>query len=112
MEKLAARLLIARLLIALLLIARCAEFAAVVAAGLAGAFLWKRGDLPGATATVSPGVTMSTPMGQSKDPNDPGEKMFRNGLYPEALAYWTKEAAKGNAQAAHRLANQIHGGGE
>ena len=27
--------------------------AAVVAAGLAGAFLWKRGDLPGATVTVS-----------------------------------------------------------
>ena len=77
--------------------------AAVVAAAVAGAFLWKRGDAPGVTATASTSVTMTTPMGQSKDPNDPGEKMFRNGLYPEALAYWAKAAADGNAQAAHRL---------
>lgn len=80
--------------------------AAVVAAALAGAFLWKRGDAPAGVVAAPPGVTMSTPMGQSKDPKDPGEKMFRNGLYPEALAYWEKEAAKGNAQAAHRLGEE------
>ncbi len=61
-------------------------------------------------AVAAPSVTMSTPFGQSKDPNDPGEKMFRHGLYPEALAHWEKEAAKGNAQAAHRLAVEYQDG--
>lgn len=75
----------------------------VAAAIAAGAFFWMRGGTGTETVVASPGVTMSTPMGQSKDPKDPIEKMFRNGLYPEAIAAWEKEAAKGNPQAAHRL---------
>jgi TPR repeat protein len=70
-----------------------------------GAYFWWAKGVGGGTATamVSRNVTEKNPFGQSKDPNDPGEKMFRNGLYPEAIAYWTAEAAKGNPQAAHRL---------
>jgi TPR repeat protein len=81
--------------------------AAVVA--VSAFFLWFQRD-GGRVAPVTPGVTMNTPLGQSKDPNDPGEKMFRNGLYPEALAYWEKEAAKGNPQAAHRLGVEYQDG--
>lgn len=83
----------------------------VVAAVLGAAFVYwpkKAGTLD--TASASPSVTMSTPMGQSKDPNDPVEKMFRNGLYPEAIAAWEKEAAKGNPQAAHRLGVEYQDG--
>ena len=81
--------------------------AAVVAGG---AFFWLRGGAPTETVAASSSVTMSTPMGQSKDPNDPVEKMFRNGLYPEAIAAWEKEAAKGNPQAAHRLGVEYQDG--
>ncbi|NOT42755.1 MAG: sel1 repeat family protein [Alphaproteobacteria bacterium] len=82
--------------------------AAVVAAG---AFFWlKRDGAPAGSVAASPGVTMSTPMGQSKDPDDPIEKMFRRGLYPEAIAAWEKEAARGNAQAAHRLGVEYQDG--
>jgi TPR repeat protein len=82
--------------------------AAVVAAG---AFFWlKRDGAPGGTVAASPSVTMSSPMGQSKDPNDPAEKMYRNGLYPEAIVAWEKEAAKGNSQAAHRLGVEYQDG--
>lgn len=82
-----------------------------VAMVAAGAFWWlTRGDVPANAVAASPGVTMSTPMGQSKDPNDPGEKMFRRGLYPEALSYWENEAAKGSAQAAHRLGVEYQDG--
>jgi TPR repeat protein len=90
-----------------------AVLALVIAAAVvaAGAFLWlKRGEAPGGAVAASPGVTMSSPMGQSKDPNDPIEKMFRNGLYPEAIAGWEREAAKGNPQAAHRLGVEYQDG--
>lgn len=81
----------------------------LVVAGAAAFALWPKKSGP-ETAAAAPGVTMSTPMGQSKDPNDPGEKMFRNGLYPEAIAYWEKEAVKGNPQAAHRLGVEYQDG--
>ncbi len=81
----------------------------LVVAGAAAFALWPKKGGP-ETGAAAPGVTMSTPMGQSKDPNDPGEKMFRNGLYPEAMAYWEKEAAKGNPQAAHRLGVEYQDG--
>ncbi|MFM9863363.1 MAG: tetratricopeptide repeat protein [Micropepsaceae bacterium] len=90
-----------------------AVLALVIAAAVvaAGAFFWlKRDGGAGGTVAASPGVTMSSPMGQSKDPNDPIEKMFRRGLYPEAIAAWQKEAAKGNAQAAHRLGVEYQDG--
>lgn len=74
----------------------------VGAAIAAGAFLLSPRSQTAPVAAVS-SVTMSTPMGQSRDPNDPGEEHYRQGRYPEALAYWTAEAAKGNPQAAHRL---------
>jgi TPR repeat protein len=81
----------------------------VVALGL-GAYFFLGAKNAGSSKLVTPSVTMNTPFGQSKDPNDPGEKMFRNGLYPEAMAYWEKEAAKGNAQAAHRLGVEYQDG--
>jgi TPR repeat protein len=84
--------------------------AVLVAVVAAGAFLWMRDGVPGGAAPASAGVTMSTPMGQSKDPNDPVEKMFRNGLYPEAIAAWERDAAKGNPQAAHRLGVEYQDG--
>ena len=74
----------------------------VAAVGAGGYWLMQRGK-QAQTAVASSSVTMNNPMGQSKDPNDPIEKMFRNGLYPEAIAAWEREAAKGNPQAAHRL---------
>lgn len=89
-----------------------AVLALVIAAAVvaAGAFFWMRGGASTETVAVPTGVTMSTPMGQSKDPNDPIEKMFRRGLYPEAIAAWEVEAKKGNAQAAHRLGVEYQDG--
>lgn len=85
--------------------------AIAVAVVAAGAFFWlKRGEELAGTVAASPGITMSSPMGQSKDPNDPIEKMYRNGLYPEAIAAWEREAAKGNPQAAHRLGVEYQDG--
>ena len=81
-----------RLLIGLVLVG------AVIAAG---AYFLTKSKSPVPVAVSS--VTMSNPMGQSQDPNDPGEEHYRQGRYPEALAFWTAEAAKGNPQAAHRL---------
>jgi TPR repeat protein len=87
-----------------------AVLAVVLVAGGAAAFVWWPKKAGSDTVAAMPSVTMSTPMGQSKDPNDPGEKMFRRGLYPEALAFWEKEAAKGNPQAAHRLGVEYQDG--
>jgi uncharacterized protein len=36
-------------------------------------------------------------------PRSEGEDLYRRGLYPEAIAWWTEQAAKGDAQAARRL---------
>jgi TPR repeat protein len=87
-----------------------AVLAVVLVAGGAAAFVWWPKTPGQGTMAAVPGVTMSSPMGQSKDPNDPAEKMFRQGLYPEAMAYWEREAAKGNAQAAHRLGVEYQDG--
>jgi TPR repeat protein len=78
-----------------------------------GAYFWwatSGGSNGAAPVIASRDVTEKNPFGQSKDPNDPGEKMFRNGLYPEAISYWTNEAAKGNPQAAHRLGVEFQDG--
>jgi TPR repeat protein len=83
----------------------------VALAGAAAVYLWSsKQGAPLQTATASSSVTMSTPMGQSKDPSDPIEQMFRRGLYPEAIAAWEREAAKGNPQAAHRLGVEYQDG--
>lgn len=74
----------------------------VAAAIAAGAYFLMQPRSQAPVANVST-VTMSNPMGQSRDPNDPGEEHYRQGRYPEALAYWTAQAEKGNPQAAHRL---------
>ena len=74
----------------------------VGAAIAAGAYFLSQSRLKAPVATIST-VTMSNPMGQSRDPNDPGEKDYRQGRYPEALSYWASQAEKGSAQAAHRL---------
>lgn len=71
----------------------------LVAAVVVGISMWvERGDVGRSVASAT-----SKPVGQSTDPNDPGEIHYKHGRYPEALDYWTAEAAKGNAQAAHRL---------
>lgn len=78
----------------------------LVAAVAAGIYLWSgRGDAGQSFASAStPGsATPLHPLGQSRDPKDPGEEHFKHGRYPEALAYWTEQAAKGNAYAAFRL---------
>jgi len=72
-----------------------------------GAYIWSRGgfDRPFATtSSAAPsGVTATNPFGTSRDPNDPGEQHYIHGRYPEAIALWRAEAARGNTQAAHRL---------
>jgi len=37
------------------------------------------------------------------DPEDEGEKMYRRGLYPEAIAYWKEQAGEGDGYAAYKL---------
>lgn len=52
---------------------------------------------------ASVAAPMKNPMGDEMDRNDPGQVHFSMGRYPEAIAYWTQSAAKGDAAAAHRL---------
>lgn len=70
----------------------------------AGAYLFMQGGVrqapKGGDAIAS---TLKNPMGDAPDSNDPGEKDYKKGLYPEAVAYWTAQAANGNANAAYRL---------
>lgn len=40
-------------------------------------------------------------------PADEGERLFRNGLYPEALAHWQKLAEAGDRWAAYRLGVEL-----
>ncbi len=77
---------------------------AVVAAAGAGFYAWseREGAHPGTAANATDSV-LADPMGTSTDLKDPGEQHYRHGRYPEAIAYWTEQAAKGNVQAAHRL---------
>jgi TPR repeat protein len=74
-----------------------------VAAVLTGVYLWSDRARLAERPAANEGVGLSDPMGTSTDPNDPGEQHYKHGRYPEALSYWTAEAAKGNPQAAHRL---------
>ena len=84
----------------------------VVASVVAGFYLWsgREGFVKASSTQVFDAVTDAAPMGRSKNPDDPGEKLFRHGRYDEAIAYWTKEAAKGDAQAAHRLGVEYQDG--
>ncbi|MDZ4868482.1 MAG: tetratricopeptide repeat protein [Alphaproteobacteria bacterium] len=78
----------------------------LVAAVTAGIYLWSgRGDNGQSHASTTAGVTgePADPFGRTIDKKDPGEVHFRQGRYPEAIAYWTEQAAKGNAYAAYRL---------
>lgn len=78
--------------------------AVVVVALIAGAFVFMRGGSSrapeGGDALAS---TLKNPLGDAPDPNDPGEKDYKKGLYPEAIDYWTAQAARGDAHAAYRL---------
>lgn len=75
----------------------------LVAAIVAAFYLWSgRGDGGTSVASSSSGAPQDS-FGRSVDPKDPGEVHFRHGRYPEAIAYWTEQAAKGNAYAAYRL---------
>lgn len=44
---------------------------------------------------------------QSSEPTEEGERLFRNGLYPEALAYWRRKAEAGDRWAAYRLGVEL-----
>jgi len=46
-------------------------------------------------------------MGEASEPAEEGEKLFRNGLYPEALAYWRQKAEAGDRWAAYRLGVEL-----
>ena len=48
-------------------------------------------------------TTASAPGTQSNETRSVGEDLYRRGLYPEAIAWWTEQAAKGDAEAARRL---------
>lgn len=62
-------------------------FAAVAALTLPAAALsfWARAEAPAAVARTE------------------GDDLYRRGLYPEAIAWWTEQAAKGDIEAARRL---------
>ncbi len=58
------------------------------------------------TAMVHPtraDAALAHPMGELRDRSDVGEQHYRQGRYPEAIAYWIEAAAGGNGYAAHRL---------
>ena len=71
-----------------------------------GAALWlsPKGALQsGGPAVVAVAPAMKDPLGDEMDRHDPGQVHFSMGRYPEAIAYWTQAAAKGDIAAAHRL---------
>jgi len=76
---------------------------AVATAAVAGYAWFGTSNTPAAGAANAAGEVLADPMGTSTDPKDPGEIHYRHGRYPEAIAYWTEQAAKGSVQAAHRL---------
>lgn len=53
-------------------------------------------------ATVA-AAALKDPFGEVRRKEDVGEDHFRMGRYPEAIEFWTKAAAGGDAYAAHRL---------
>ena len=77
--------------------------AVVVAVVLVAFFALRPGMMPGSNMTSGVAAPLKNPFGDATDPNDPGEQHFAQGRYPEAIAYWTDAAAKGNPNAAHRL---------
>lgn len=44
-----------------------------------------------------------TPAAQTQPARSVGEDLYRRGLYAEAIAWWTEQAAKGDIEAARRL---------
>ncbi len=54
-------------------------------------------------AELSNRVAMAAP---AQSPEE-GEKLFRNGLYPEALAFWRQKAEAGDRWAAYRLGIEL-----
>ncbi|MCE9520924.1 MAG: sel1 repeat family protein [Alphaproteobacteria bacterium] len=68
-------------------LALCASIAAVVPFGVMRAM-----TASGASATAAAAV-----------PRTEGEDLYRRGQYPEALAWWAEQAAKGDAGAARHL---------
>lgn len=46
-------------------------------------------------------------MAEAAEPKEEGERLFRNGLYPEALAYWRQKAEAGDRWAAYRLGVEL-----
>lgn len=55
------------------------------------------------SAAIQVLATTGTPATQSSEARSVGEDLYRRGLYPEAIAWWTEQAAKGDAEAARRL---------
>ncbi len=85
----------------LLLVTGVAFIAMVGASVMTGLNACACGPLPlGVTPAVA---ALEDPYGEVRDRKDVGEDHYRMGRYPEAIAYWTDVAAKGNTYAAHRL---------
>ena len=79
--------------------------AAAIAALIAGVvfFTPQMGTHSATVAPTSAEAALADPFGEKRDRKDAGEQHYIHGRYPEAIAYWTDAAAKGNAYAAHRL---------
>ncbi|MFP4002646.1 MAG: tetratricopeptide repeat protein [Alphaproteobacteria bacterium] len=56
---------------------------------------------PHTVGPSGPGEATDAPMPEPVD--DKGERLYRKGLYKEAIAHWTKAAAEGDAYANYRL---------
>ncbi|MBL8783125.1 MAG: sel1 repeat family protein [Alphaproteobacteria bacterium] len=76
----------------------------LVAAIVVGIYVGSgRSEQPQTVASAPPTDSPTDSFGRSIDRKDPGEIHFRQGRYPEAIAYWTEKAAQGDAYAAYRL---------
>ena len=86
--------------------------AVVVASVVGGFFLWsgQGGWLKPIGTSSAEVVPPMDPMGRKLNLRDEGEQHFRHGRYPEAIAYWTQQAGKGDAYAAHRLGVEYQDG--
>jgi TPR repeat protein len=78
--------------------------AVIVAVAVGGVvFLSPQPGLKAPAVTAAVADTVREPMGEKRNRKDPGEEHYIQGRYPEAVAYWTEAAGKGDVYAAHRL---------
>lgn len=85
------------------LIVGAAVSAVAIAVVVGVVFLSPKKQADSASIGPTEAAALEHPFGELRDKKDIGEDHYRMGRYPEAIAYWTEAAAKGNAYAAHRL---------